>query len=450
MPLDDRDTKFEKALSRHLRAECPDAETLAAYHERELAPEEMIRWKKHIAGCGACQEILAQLEATESIPQAAEEMAVRNLAAARFAASKRAGARPGGRGFARLMQAQQMPKRTAPWKWAAPAGAIAAGLLVWLAVNEMRPPGITTQAPVQVAERRPEMEPTAPPSRNEAGRPREESLDRATANKLAEPESKVKVPSAAPEPSRAEIQTRALGKVQPQAQAGAKEQQLQTAQTFDDKLRSNVELRQQAQRKDETASLAGVQAKTANKPISGATESVEVTTAAAAPPLPPPAPAARDEKKKAAVGLMAGQAVSGGISSNYKQDGYLREADVSALRMIQSPDGKVTWRFGENGLILHSTEKTAGWQAQGGGVSVELTGGSAPNEKVCWIVGREGTILRTTDGGEHWKKISSPIVGDIGGVTATDATHAVVWDAASRQSYETQDGGVTWTAAVKP
>jgi hypothetical protein len=74
MPRDDRDQNFEKALAGSLRSsnaapanDCLDAETLAAYHERLLDPEEMAQRKAHIASCERCQEILAQLEATDSI-----------------------------------------------------------------------------------------------------------------------------------------------------------------------------------------------------------------------------------------------------------------------------------------------------------------------------------------------------------------------------------------------
>jgi hypothetical protein len=74
MPRDDREQNFEKALSRSLRSsdaapgnDCLDAETLAAYHERLLDPEEMAQRKAHIASCERCQEILAQLEATDVI-----------------------------------------------------------------------------------------------------------------------------------------------------------------------------------------------------------------------------------------------------------------------------------------------------------------------------------------------------------------------------------------------
>src|SRR5271155_4373902 len=82
MGHDDRDRSFEKALGQHLRvgaeagvrnAACPDAETLAAYHERALSLEELSSWKTHIAACARCQEILAQLELTDNLPLAAAE-----------------------------------------------------------------------------------------------------------------------------------------------------------------------------------------------------------------------------------------------------------------------------------------------------------------------------------------------------------------------------------------
>ena len=73
MPAEDRDRQFENALARQLRADaagdsaCLDPELLAAYHQRMLSPEEMIVAKEHVVSCGRCQEILAQLEATDHV-----------------------------------------------------------------------------------------------------------------------------------------------------------------------------------------------------------------------------------------------------------------------------------------------------------------------------------------------------------------------------------------------
>jgi hypothetical protein len=79
MPGNDRDQNFEKALAGNVRSsnaapgnDCLDAETLAAYHDRLLDPEEMAQRKAHIATCERCQEILAQLEATDAIPVEAD------------------------------------------------------------------------------------------------------------------------------------------------------------------------------------------------------------------------------------------------------------------------------------------------------------------------------------------------------------------------------------------
>ena len=90
MAPEDRDRSFDKALIRHLRAEsasqpsvhargfeavgdCLDTETLAAYHERSLLPEEMNSCKEHIVGCANCQAVLAQLELTDHVPLASTE-----------------------------------------------------------------------------------------------------------------------------------------------------------------------------------------------------------------------------------------------------------------------------------------------------------------------------------------------------------------------------------------
>src|SRR5258708_17265631 len=74
MSAEDRDLLCEKALVRQLRAgkdaqaaACPDAETLAAFHERLLSVEELSAAKTHLVSCTRCQEILAQLEATQDL-----------------------------------------------------------------------------------------------------------------------------------------------------------------------------------------------------------------------------------------------------------------------------------------------------------------------------------------------------------------------------------------------
>ncbi len=146
MAPDERDRSFDKALSRHLRsvaspgvsanlpsgpaapsASCLDSETLAAYHERSLLPEEMNSCKDHIVGCAHCQAILAQLEATDSIllPVEKKEVQIMDVAAPVAAAAR-------DRAAAQAASPHKAPFprsiRAARWRWLAPAGALAAGL----------------------------------------------------------------------------------------------------------------------------------------------------------------------------------------------------------------------------------------------------------------------------------------------------------------------------------
>src|SRR5260370_18563997 len=126
---DDRDRSFEKALARHFRARaqaeasaaprsCADVETLAAYHEGGLAREQMSLWKNHITDCPRCQGILAQLEATDAVPFGVADNVEKQRAAG--------------------VQVLK-PRRPAVWRWAAPAGGPAPGLLVWVAARESKP-----------------------------------------------------------------------------------------------------------------------------------------------------------------------------------------------------------------------------------------------------------------------------------------------------------------------
>src|SRR5258708_2127638 len=154
MPSDDRERSFENALARHLRAgaasdphsTCSDAETLAAYHERSLAPEQMASLKTHVTHCERCQQILAHLEATDEIPVPATDLARQAIPAARSSVPFPA-------------------RQPSFWRWVAPAGALAAALLVWVAVHEnnsTRVPAQATRVDVKQAQTAKDL-PASPP-----------------------------------------------------------------------------------------------------------------------------------------------------------------------------------------------------------------------------------------------------------------------------------------------
>src|SRR5882762_1176210 len=155
MPLDDRERSFENAFARHLRPSgtpgaCSDAETLAAYHEQSLEPGVMASVKAHLSECGRCQQILSQLQATDEIPLASD------IAHPQAAAAKTS---------VRVIPA----RKPTLWSWVAPAGALAAALLVWVAVHENKlnrfekaPSGDATR-PIEIAKAEPSATPPLPP-----------------------------------------------------------------------------------------------------------------------------------------------------------------------------------------------------------------------------------------------------------------------------------------------
>src|SRR5215470_4718983 len=146
----EEDKKFDAVLGGFLGADlrgraerlhCPEPDVLAAYHERSLLPDEMNSWKEHIVGCAHCQAILAELEATDSIRLEAagkEEVLVMQPAAMAAAPADRTAARAEPSEESRVAR---MPRRVR-WQWLAPAGALAAGLLVWVAWHENQRPNL--------------------------------------------------------------------------------------------------------------------------------------------------------------------------------------------------------------------------------------------------------------------------------------------------------------------
>lgn len=113
--------------------------------------------------------------------------------------------------------------------------------------------------------------------------------------------------------------------------------------------------------------------------------------------------------------------------------------------IIVSATEGYSWKVWPKGKIEFSYDSSHTWEQQKSGVVMDLLAGASPSGKVCWIVGKDGTVLLTTDKGKHWKQVASPTKEDLVGVYAQDAKRASVWTVSHKQSFETNDGGVTWT-----
>jgi len=349
----------------------------------------------------------------------------------------------------------------ARWQWLAPAGALAAGLLVWIALHENRflarpspnevhvatsqAPAATTPPVTSAAEG---VSPTA-----KAAPPKPQSA----ADEFTAANSRHASDAAKPDRKR-----EYMAQASPSQSLTDKEGRLRKdaeRRSSDDLRRAEEQLDQDAKvvagRRQESAE-AQLQTQAANTQLQnqsnansqklpgpaalGQTEAKKMRAASAAPAPPPPPPQSS----------VAGGAV-GGVASNYDSAVSLEAARaISNPRLIAPPSSTFLWRAGRGGLIELSKDSGSSWLRQASGVLSDLLTGSAPSDQVCWIVGRGGAILLTTDGGAHWKSIHSPLTEDLGGVRATDALHAAIWNARATRSFQTSDGGLTWTPVPTP
>jgi hypothetical protein len=462
MPSDDRERSFQNALARHLRPgvpgeACADAETLAAYHERSLAPPQMISLKAHISKCNRCQETLAQLQATEEIPMPAANIAVPQTAPANSVKSS-----------VRVLAAS----RPILWRWVAPAGALAAALLVWIAVRENNVDRVALESPrndtnqTQTAKAQPA--PVLPRSSIDPTRKSGTPATDENSSSLAASSSQTAVlPQQRPHsaakqkdfqdlkkrsPSAAGVGGAVTGAapglvtpsvskpdLQPEVPRGVTESV--TVEPAASQATNQVAAADQAKKEAE--------AKSANErrdaASSRSTPSSSVIAGAASAPAPPPPSSSQSVEVTAESSSISNLPVQNRDVTNLtnlNRGAQLLLASSGAIT-VSAPGGRVSWRIGPAGVILFTPDAGKTWLVQPSGIITDLLAGSAPSAKVCWIVGRGGTILRTTDKGKHWKKVQPPTQDDLVSVFAMNDRQATVSPA--NGTYQTTDGGATWT-----
>jgi hypothetical protein len=459
MPRDDRERNFEDALSRNLRAhrsaapsgarsapplspaplpphDCPDAEILAAYHERLLTQEEMSFQKQHIASCSRCQEIIVNLEATEDtpfeIPLALDRGAVaptRPVAVPLLQLDHAAGSPAAQAAVAQATAAQprftvENPLRLVNPRWLVPAGALAAGLLIWFAINKSAP-----QTEFQLAKEQPQSAPQNAPAPPQANFAKDKSAN-------------LQAPSAAKTDAFKKSNATTLD------QKGAREQmapppsssgQLKTPRA-DGQPGGFVVWPKQAQTPSRVAPPppAGAAPEPSNSIVNA-----ETTTRS----IP------QENKKESALSAPTGGPAADESRANRGNVQPLsKAADLPSPRnpqLVSSPEGEVMWRLLPSGIVQRSADAGATWTLQKTGVVADLLAGSAPSAQTCWVVGRAGTILLTTDSGNRWMKVPSPTTEDITAVAAVVAQEATI-TTATNKSYKTTNAGITWTQQPNP
>ena len=463
MPTDDRDRQLERALARHLRASpdapCPDAEILAAYHERTLSLEEMAEWKDHIALCSRCQEALGLLEESEKALGDSKEPEVPVFQDTRTWAAPKAqalewraddhlmlgAAAPAAEGTPVPMQTKRPPRLS--WRWVVPVGALAAAVIIWVGVRDLQIAKNAAEQKVESAQNREAPVLAPPPPLPAPATPTSEATE------LRKDSS---VPQVPPSPASR------VPAAPPAGQAQKEEQLTGDRAATMEKSAPSLEAYQQSESPEavprpHAAQPSAMVAENEMKK-SRAAEVAPGTLAAAGGMAGAPAnkPGAADKLEPPGVSETAAATAPAPAQNASRSDLQMAVRDSKDLlrlaaedhRLIVAPGQKHVWRVGEGGSISHSTDGGKTWKKQNSGVTVDLTAGSATSDKVAWIAGRNGALLLTTDGGRHWKPITTPITGDLGGVHAADRTHASIWDVSNRKSFETSDGGETWKSSA--
>jgi len=491
MASDDRDRTFEKALARQLRSSassspdagaragapadpsaefCPDPETLAAYHDGSLSLEERNLWKQHVVSCDHCQLVLAHLATPLDIPVHLETnenvLVIEQRVSSPSTASPAPVARPS-------------PPHTLRWLWLVPAGAIAATLIAWVSLEEPKPSPHSAPPSVEVAENRQSPAAALPTKTAPAVQSERKEKDQPAAptagefrgassdDELASKESQNQLQLTRQAPSlHAAIPAHGplLGQQKQEQQIGriaAGSAGAADLKKFDAQSSRNVAGR--------AAGSLALEAPASPAPPPPAEPTFRADGAVSAPlgdKLAPtasvPAPAAASNlsasKSKAenldAISAVTESAeVSAARQSPANTRAMMRIAARENPHVFWAPGGKEAWRIGPAGSLEHSKDQGLNWIPQISGVYTDLLAGSAPRAKVCWIVGASGTILRTTDGGTHWIKLDAPVTDDLTGIRAIDARHAwisFVPDLGTGliKTYQTADGGLTWSAVL--
>jgi len=387
--------------------ECPDAELIAAYSERALAPGESAQWESHFSACARCRTVLRVLAASGEAPLAETEITHLGEIVSGAGAS------------AELKKEAPTParERSTDWRirWLAPAFGVAAALAVWFAV---RPPWRSSnpgQKPVLVAQA-PRTEPPQPPS----------SADQLTGG--------------------TPLSTREAGSASSGNAPSAKAQQ----KVLDFRPVANplpASPPQKAKAADEMPALqSGVPPEAGSALKRLRPETSFAVAADKAVQEKKPSPPQREAGALSAPELTPQVAMNAGRNANITAAKSAQSAPITAT----SPYGSSVWRAGTGGQIEHSADTGESWMPQASPSHEDWLAGSAFSDVICWLAGRNGAIARTTNG-EHWEIVTPPQqasgadgkMPDWVGVTVRGASAATV-TARDGRRFATSDGGSSW------
>ena len=102
---------------------------------------------------------------------------------------------------------------------------------------------------------------------------------------------------------------------------------------------------------------------------------------------------------------------------------------IGALLSVHFVDENEGWAVGDGGTVIHTTDGGALWDTQNSGVAEQLRSLFFANSSDGWAVGKGGVIINTRDGGDSWDPQLSGVNLDLEAIHfAPPPPGEVVWD----------------------
>lgn len=471
-----RDRRREEALARRVgealdqlahreAVECPDAELIAAYHEKSLQPDEIARWENHFATCTRCRKVLQALAASVDAPLDEKEVARLGQLVGAARSSREA----------TTQTAEPARRVRLNWRtrWLAPALGIAAVLAVFFAMRPPRRAADQNSLEILIAQA-----PKSEPAPSEETRSKQQSAEATvTPGKNNEADAEALNGTPAGRVQSASPSTDSLAKNDLDA-GGVAREIAPSSSAAENGLRDEKKEKSEFNTYQSSGVVAGLSAPApgaraaaappATEPpptppssVSQAQDKVQVTSEAPPIMLAPPSVSQSVEVTQAAPQVQTtSSAISGSLSESNVKDLPLNGRNYDSLLnlkaagefpvQMKAPSGKILWRAEKGGIIQRSADAGRTWTSQASPLQEDWLAGAAVSDTVCWIVGRNGAIARTTDG-NHWKKIAPPpMAADSSGkfpdwisITASDAKNVTI-TASDQRHFSTQNAGKTW------
>ena len=413
---DDRDRAIERLLPQVLggaaSTPCVDGETLAAWSEGALRPNDAALVEAHVADCARCQAMVGAFVRISPAPVVTES----------------------------LWQQWRL-------NWLLPLATAAAAVALW-AVIPSTSPG-RQEAQVTLADARsdvptPAATPPPPPAVEREAAP-------VAAPTVAAPSASSDRRAAAQESQfadrleRRQVQNEAAAPAD--ALAKKKERDENATAEPPKTLVEAVTVTGAAPAVETSGTTASQRARNdapaepvPAQPVIQQRKAVEERVAAAPPAAAAPAAPARPLPTATAAGGRAAATDRAAASGRTAELGMTLNA--TAIE-ISTPVASTRWRLAAASGVQRTTNNGATWVDVPGVDVNPLRAGSAPTVNVCWIVGTNGRVYLTTDG-LRFTRVTFPEAIDLVAVQATDARVATV-TAADGRSFRTTDGGANWT-----